>query len=121
MAKDDGIELLGAPGSPYTRKMLALLRYRRIAHRVHWGGRHEALTGYPRPKVPLLPTFYFPDAHGEREAVIDSSFSDIVRTVSAWESPASFNSRSSTQTRCSAARSAVRSAVASDAASLPAR
>lgn len=74
MAKDDGIELLGAPGSPYTRKMLALLRYRRIAHRVHWGGRHEALTGYPRPKVPLLPTFYFPDAHGEREAVIDSSF-----------------------------------------------
>ncbi|NBQ07027.1 MAG: glutathione S-transferase, partial [Betaproteobacteria bacterium] len=31
------LELLGVPGSPYTRKMLALLRYRRIPHRMIWG------------------------------------------------------------------------------------
>jgi glutathione S-transferase len=74
MTTDRGIELLGAPGSPYTRKMLALMRYRRIPCRIHWGGRHEALDGYPRPKVALLPTFYFPTANGEREAVIDSTF-----------------------------------------------
>ena len=38
------IEILGVPASPYTRKMLALLRYRRIPYRVLWGS-HIAPTG----------------------------------------------------------------------------
>ena len=66
------IEFLGAPGSPYSRKMLALLRYRRIPHAVHWGSRN-APEGYPAPKVRLLPTFYFPTSDGGLEAAVDST------------------------------------------------
>jgi len=68
------IEFLGAPGSPYTRKMLAILRYRRIAHNMLWGGHRGDQERYPKPKVRLLPTFYFPKGDGEFEAVVDSTF-----------------------------------------------
>jgi len=73
MVADDRIALTGAPGSPYTRKMIALLRYRRIPYRIMWGGHHPSPEGYPLPKVKLLPTFYFPKAGGELEAVVDST------------------------------------------------
>jgi glutathione S-transferase len=66
------LALKGAPGSPYTRKMLALLRYRRIPYRLLIGN-SAAAEGLPEPKVALLPTFYFPDASGELEAVVDST------------------------------------------------
>ena len=69
----DRLELVGAPGSPYTRKMLSLLRYRHIAHNVIWGGAMGAPEGYPKPKVQLLPTFFFPDSNGNIEAVVDST------------------------------------------------
>ena len=64
--------LKGAPGSPYTRKMLALLRYRRIPYRLVISG-SAAAEPLPRPKVELLPTFYFPAADGGLEPVTDSS------------------------------------------------
>ncbi|ATW03977.1 glutathione S-transferase N-terminal domain-containing protein [Sphingorhabdus sp. YGSMI21] len=67
------LELMGAPGSPYTRKMLALLRYRHIDYNIIWGGATGAPDGYPKPKVQLLPTFYFPDSDGDLEAVVDST------------------------------------------------
>jgi glutathione S-transferase len=63
--------LSGVPGSPYTRKMLALLRYRRIPYRYLQASR--GVPGLPRPKVPLLPTFYLPDADGTLVAVTDST------------------------------------------------
>jgi glutathione S-transferase len=66
------IALSGSPGSPYTRKMLAVLRYRRIAYR-YLPSSGPALDGLPRPKVRLLPTFYLPGADGVLEAVVDSS------------------------------------------------
>jgi glutathione S-transferase len=72
-AAHQSLRLLGAPGSPYTRKMIALLRYRRIAHAVLWGGHQAAPPGLPAPKVKLLPTVYFPGADGGVEAVVDST------------------------------------------------
>ena len=67
------IELTGAPGSPYTRKMIGVLRYRRIPHIVYWGG-SSIPEGYPEPKIRLLPTFYFPDGDdGARVPVTDST------------------------------------------------
>lgn len=66
------ITLNGAPGSPYTRKMVSLLRYRRIPYKLLQYGM-GAPPGLPKPKVQLLPTFYLPNEHGELEAVVDST------------------------------------------------
>ena len=74
------IELLGLPGSPYTRKMLALLRYRRIPYKMLWGSHFEPPTGYPEPRVKLLPTFYFSTDNG-RQAAVDST--PIIRRLEA--------------------------------------
>jgi len=68
----DPIALSGAPGSPYTRKMLGVLRYRRIPYRF-LPPSGPALAGLPQPKVPLLPTFYLPDEAGVQQAVTDST------------------------------------------------
>ena len=55
---DNPIAVRGAPGSPYTRKMLAVLRYRRFPYRFLVGlwtkGEVDSL---PAPMVDLLPTF----------------------------------------------------------------
>lgn len=66
------VALSGAPGSPYTRKMLAVLRYRRIPYRLLYLN-DPALADLPSPKVPLLPTFYLPDEAGTLQAVTDST------------------------------------------------
>lgn len=79
--QNEALPLLGAPGSPYTRKMIAALRYRRIPHRVIWGSHRNPPPGLPEPKVKLLPTFYFPAAGGGVEAATDST--PIIRRLEA--------------------------------------
>ena len=81
MDSDGPLALRGAPGSPYTRKMLALLRYRRISYRFLVGGLGPLAEGLPKAKVELLPTFYFPAEDGELEAVVDST--PIIRRLEA--------------------------------------
>lgn len=71
-ATSPAIRLKGAPGSPYTRKMIAYLRYRHIPYRFLIGNQ-ATHAGLPKPKVELLPTFYLPNAKGEIEAVVDST------------------------------------------------
>jgi len=66
------LRLRGAPGSPYTRKMLALLRYRRIPYQLIVRGSRED-RGLPEARVPLLPTFFLPGADGRDEPVTDST------------------------------------------------
>jgi len=66
------LTLNGAPGSPYTRKMVALLRYRCIPYKLLQYGMGNP-PGMPRGKVSLLPTFYFPNNEGVIEAVVDST------------------------------------------------
>jgi len=72
-------ELMGAPGSPYTRKMLGLMRYRHIPYRLErqsrmmQPGEDKHRKTRAQAKVPLLPTFYFEDEQGKEVAVTDSS------------------------------------------------
>lgn len=72
-------ELMGAPGSPYTRKMLGVMRFRNIPYRLErslriaQGSEGAHRKGRAEAKVPLLPTFYFEDDKGEEIAVTDSS------------------------------------------------
>ncbi len=73
MSKQARLELTGAPGSPYTRKMIGVLRYRQLPFSVFWGT-GGVPDGYPAPKVRLLPTFFFPDGQdGALQPVTDST------------------------------------------------
>jgi glutathione S-transferase len=66
------LQMMGAPGSPYTRKMRSLLRYRRIPYLFFQQNSPEAAK-LPKARVPLLPTFYLPDEAGETVPVTDST------------------------------------------------
>ena len=72
MTLETPLLLSGAPGSPYTRKMLAVLRYRHIPYRFLLNGQNLPKE-LPAPKVALLPTFYLKEGSGDYQAVVDST------------------------------------------------
>jgi len=72
MTLPNPLQMMGAPGSPYTRKMRAALRYRRISYLFIQQNSPEAKK-LPVAKVPLLPTFYLPDDAGDIVPVTDST------------------------------------------------
>ncbi len=65
--------LVGAYGSPYSIKMRAVLRYRRIPYR--WVVRNSAQDrDFPDPQVPIIPFLVFhDDVGGYSESMVDSS------------------------------------------------
>ena len=81
MLTKDRVTLIGAPPSPYTRKMIALLRYRHIPYEIIWGNPGDLLDGegafsdlgIEPPKPVLLPTFIMRDDRGEFQTVTDST------------------------------------------------
>lgn len=72
---DPRLTLMGVAGSPYTRKMLAVLRFRQLPYRLLIASNVAGgeLSGLPTPKPSLLPTFFLPAADGTLEAVTDST------------------------------------------------
>ena len=68
----DPLPIVGAPGSPYSRKLRAVLRYRRIPHAWIIQGSPE-IHGRPSPRVQLLPQLIMPGDDGTLEARTDST------------------------------------------------
>jgi glutathione S-transferase len=66
------LRIVGMPGSPYSRKLRAVLRYRRIPHAWVTAGspEHREL---PRPRVELLPQLVLPGPDGTPVAETDST------------------------------------------------
>jgi hypothetical protein len=76
------ILIKGVPASPYTRKMLAVRRYKHIPYRFLNYTQAEALS-LPKSKVELLPTLWFRQPGGSIEAMVDST-PLIRRLKKAW-------------------------------------
>ena len=80
MASQDPIRLAGGTGSPYTQKMVALLRYRRLPYAVTWGQPDQVCDtlGVEKPRPILMPTFFF---EGEAGTVAACDSTPIIRRL----------------------------------------
>ena len=68
----DLLRIVGAPGSPYSRKLRAVLRYRRIPHAWVTTGAPES-AALPTPRVGLLPQLIVAGDDGVAQALTDST------------------------------------------------
>ena len=66
------LRIVGVPASPYSRKLRAVLRYRRIPYAWIQPGSPESHS-LPRPRVELMPQLILPNSGGTLEAVTDST------------------------------------------------
>ncbi|GJM37780.1 MAG: glutathione S-transferase [Acidimicrobiales bacterium] len=72
------LKIIGAYASPYSRKMRAALRYRRIPF--EWVPQNSAAAAaLPRPTVPVIPVLAFPDDDGAYTEVMTDSSPQIMR------------------------------------------
>jgi glutathione S-transferase len=72
MSLPNPVKILGVEGSPYSRKLRAVLRYRRIPFLwLSHGSREAALL--PKPKIDLAPQMFLQGADGTLEARTDST------------------------------------------------
>ena len=69
------IKVFGNVGSPYTQKILALLRYRNIPYTVSWGDviHNLSLLNIDPPKPVLLPTMIFDSGNNKNIAKTDTT------------------------------------------------
>ena len=83
MKKADRLRIMGGTGSPYTKKMLAVMRYRQIPYSLIWGDPGPVLDemGLARPKPLLLPVLVMPQLNGGDVARCDST--PIIRDLEA--------------------------------------
>lgn len=72
MTAPDMLRIVGVPGSPYSRKLRAVLRYRRIPHAWVTPGSPES-RDLPAPRVQLLPQLVMPGDDGALEARTDTT------------------------------------------------
>jgi len=66
------LRIVGVPGSPYSRKLRAVMRYRRIPHAWVTMGSPES-RALPRARVQLLPQLILPGPDGAPESQVDST------------------------------------------------
>ena len=82
MRSEAPLQLVGGTGSPYTQKMVALLRYRRIPYSIQWGQPEAAcdVMGVEKPRPIFMPTFFF---KGDDGMVAECDSTPIIRRLEA--------------------------------------
>jgi glutathione S-transferase len=78
--ESERLRVVGIHGSPYSRKLLAALRYRRIPYAWIVSGSREDVN-LPKPRVSLLPQLVGEDESGTAVAITDST--PILRSLDA--------------------------------------